>query len=284
MAHKFLPDDQCNYPTMSEIAHLGFRFTTAKVMKDRTERCGHIFCVTPLRDKNPEGQLHLRETTQVSCPFFITKKERLREMKALKARIKDEGLILSDTVLKVDSFLNHQVDTGLALSIGQEFKAIFGHKPITKVLTIEASGIQFAMATAIALGVPFIYAKKKKVITLAEKVYTAPVHSFTRGEHYQISVSQKYLSAEDNVLIVDDFLATGAALVGLVNIVRESGAELAGVGCVIEKSFQEGRGLLEDMGVAVHSLARIASMSPGEVNFIEEPHTIDWIEESVVGC
>ncbi|WP_410512804.1 xanthine phosphoribosyltransferase [Paenibacillus sp. BR2-3] len=205
-------------------------------------------------------------------------------MKVLEERIRQEGLILSDTVMKVDSFLNHQVDTELALAIGQEFKSIFGDRPITKVLTIEASGIQFAMATAIALGVPFIYAKKKKVVTLAEGVYSAPVHSFTRGEHYQISVSQKYLGADDHVLIVDDFLATGAALVGLVDIVKESGAGLAGVGCVIEKSFQEGRGLLEDMGVTVHSLARIASMSPGHVNFIEDHNTGELIKESVAGC
>ncbi|MBB3110828.1 xanthine phosphoribosyltransferase [Paenibacillus phyllosphaerae] len=191
-------------------------------------------------------------------------------MKELQERIRQEGLILSDTVLKVDSFLNHQVDTKLALAIGQEFKRIFQDKTITKVLTIEASGIQFAMAAGIALDVPFIYAKKKKAVTLAESVYSAPVHSFTRQETYQVSISQKYLGPEDKVLIVDDFLATGAALVGLVDIVRESGAELVGVGCVIEKSFQEGRGLLEAKGIEVHSLARIASMSPGQVHFIDE--------------
>ncbi|WP_028559092.1 xanthine phosphoribosyltransferase [Paenibacillus pinihumi] len=191
-------------------------------------------------------------------------------MKVLQERIREEGLILSDTVLKVDSFLNHQVDTRLALEIGREFARIFAGRPITKVLTIEASGIQFAMAAGIALDVPFIYAKKKKAVTLAEKVYSAPVYSFTRQESYQVSISQKYLGPEDKVLIVDDFLATGAALVGLVDIVKESGAELAGVGCVIEKSFQEGRGLLEAKGVEVHSLARIASMAPGVVHFVEE--------------
>jgi xanthine phosphoribosyltransferase len=191
-------------------------------------------------------------------------------MKILQERIRQDGLILSDTVLKVDSFLNHQVDTQLALEIGKEFGRIFADKPITKVLTIEASGIQFAMATGIALGVPFVYAKKKKAVTLSEQVYSAPVHSFTRQETYQVSISHKYLGPDDKVLIVDDFLATGAALVGLVNIVRESGAELAGVGCVIEKSFQEGRGLLEQMGVRVHSLARIASMSPGKIDFVED--------------
>lgn len=204
-------------------------------------------------------------------------------MKVLQERIRQEGLILSDTVLKVDSFLNHQVDTELALQIGQEFKKLFGHQPITKVITIEASGIQFAMATAIALGVPFVYAKKKKAVTLSEAVYSAPVHSFTRQEDYLVSVSQKYLGPNDKVLIVDDFLATGAALVGLVDIVKEAGAELLGVGCVIEKSFQEGRSLLENRGIEVHALARIASMSPGEIHFIDNESSLEKIKESA-GC
>ncbi|WP_342476357.1 xanthine phosphoribosyltransferase [Paenibacillus sp. FSL H7-0350] len=201
-------------------------------------------------------------------------------MKVLEERIRQEGLILSETVLKVDSFLNHQVDTALALAIGKEFAAVFGDRQITKVLTVEASGIQFAMAAGIALGVPFIYAKKKKAVTLSEAVYSAPVHSFTRQEDYQISISQKYLGPDDTVLIVDDFLATGAALVGLCDIVAESGAQLAGVGCVIEKSFQEGRGLLEQRGIPVYSLARIASMSPGEIHFIDNE---GLIKESA-GC
>ncbi|ETT54164.1 xanthine phosphoribosyltransferase [Paenibacillus sp. FSL P4-0338] len=201
-------------------------------------------------------------------------------MKVLEERIRQEGLILSETVLKVDSFLNHQVDTALALAIGKEFAAVFGDRQITKVLTVEASGIQFAMAAGIALGVPFIYAKKKKAVTLSEAVYSAPVHSFTRQEDYQISISQKYLGPADTVLIVDDFLATGAALVGLCDIVAESGAQLAGVGCVIEKSFQEGRGLLEQRGIPVYSLARIASMSPGEIHFIDNE---GLIKESA-GC
>ncbi|AIQ26589.1 xanthine phosphoribosyltransferase [Paenibacillus sp. NPDC058367] len=204
-------------------------------------------------------------------------------MKVLQERIRQEGLILSDTVLKVDSFLNHQVDTELALQIGQEFKKLFGHQPITKVITIEASGIQFAMATAIALGVPFVYAKKKKAVTLSEAVYSAPVHSFTRQEDYLVSVSQKYLGPDDKVLIVDDFLATGAALVGLVDIVKEAGAKLLGVGCVIEKSFQEGRSLLENRGIEVHALARIASMSPGEIHFIDNESSLEKIKESA-GC
>jgi len=202
-------------------------------------------------------------------------------MKVLQERIRQDGLILSDTVLKVDSFLNHQVDTQLALEIGQEFARIFAGRPVTKVLTIEASGIQFAMAAGIALGVPFLYAKKKKAVTLSEQVYSAPVHSFTRQETYQVSLSQKYLGPGDKVIIVDDFLATGAALLGLVDIVEQAGAELVGVGCVIEKSFQEGRGLLERRGVRVHSLARISSMSPGEINFIEDEPSASRIKEKV---
>jgi xanthine phosphoribosyltransferase len=188
-------------------------------------------------------------------------------MKVLEDRIREEGLILSDTVLKVDSFLNHQVDTALALEIGKELARRFADKTITKVLTIEASGIQFAMAAGIALNVPFVYAKKKKAVTQSEQVYSASVHSFTKQETYQVTISKNYLGPDDKVLIVDDFLATGAALVGLVQIVRESGAELAGVGCVIEKGFQEGRGLLEQMNVSVESLATISRMAPGEIYF-----------------
>ncbi|GMK46396.1 xanthine phosphoribosyltransferase [Paenibacillus glycanilyticus] len=190
-------------------------------------------------------------------------------MKRLKDRIREEGLILSDTVLKVDSFLNHQVDTELVLEIGKELVARFADKTITKVLTIEASGIQFAMAAGIALKVPFVYAKKKKAVTQSEQVYSASVHSFTKQETYQVTVSKNYLGPGDKVLIVDDFLATGAALVGLVQIVRDSGAELAGVSCVIEKGFQEGRGLLEQMNVSVESLATISRMAPGEIDFEE---------------
>lgn len=189
-------------------------------------------------------------------------------MKWLEDKIRKDGQILSETVLKVDSFLNHQVDTALAMEIGKQFHRIFADKKITKVLTIEASGIQFAMATALAFEVPFVYAKKKKAVTQQDKVYTAPVHSFTKQETYQVSVSQAYLSPEDSVLIVDDFLATGAALIGLVDIVQEAGAELVGVGCVIEKCFQEGRDLLEQKGVTVHSLAKITAMAPGEVQFM----------------
>ncbi|MGD8192239.1 xanthine phosphoribosyltransferase [Brevibacillus ginsengisoli] len=191
-------------------------------------------------------------------------------MKALQERIVQDGQVLSSQVLKVDSFLNHQVDPMLVTEIGQEFARIFADERITKVLTIEASGIHFAFATAFALGVPFIYAKKKKAVTQTEDVYSAPVYSFTKQETYQISVSKRYLNAQDRVLVVDDFLATGAALIGLKEIIQESGAHLVGIGAVIEKSFQEGRAKLEEAGVRIHSLARIQSMSPEGIQFIEE--------------
>lgn len=191
-------------------------------------------------------------------------------MRRLQEQILRDGQALSNTVLKVDKFLNHQVDPELTMEIGREFALRFQGEPITKVLTIEASGIHFALATSVALGVPFIYAKKKKAVTLTEDLYTAEVFSFTRQETFQVSVSKRYLSEQDRVLIVDDFLATGDALLGLINIVGQSGAQLVGVGAVIEKSFQDGRGKLEAAGVRVHSLARIASMSPAHIDFIEE--------------
>ncbi|WNC13516.1 xanthine phosphoribosyltransferase [Brevibacillus brevis] len=190
-------------------------------------------------------------------------------MRELQERIVRDGKVLSETVLKVDAFLNHQVDPQLTMKIGERFAELFRDQNVTKVVTIEASGIHFAMATAFALGVPFIYAKKKKAVTLTEEVYAAPVHSFTRQETYQISVSKQYLHADDRVLIVDDFLATGAALVGLTQIMKDAGAHLVGIGAVIEKSFQEGRGLLEKEGVRIESLARIKSMSPSGIEFME---------------
>ncbi|MFD2370703.1 xanthine phosphoribosyltransferase [Brevibacillus sp. GCM10020057] len=194
-------------------------------------------------------------------------------MKELQERIVRDGKVLSESVLKVDAFLNHQVDPQLTMKIGARFAELFREENVTKVVTIEASGIHFALATSYALGVPFVYAKKKKAVTLTEEVYSAKVHSFTRQETYQISVSKQYLQAGDRVLIVDDFLATGAALIGLAQIVKDAGAHLVGIGAVIEKSFQEGRGLLEKQGIRIESLARIQSMSSGQIHFIESAAT-----------
>jgi xanthine phosphoribosyltransferase len=197
-------------------------------------------------------------------------------MRALQERILTNGQVLTSQILKVDSFLNHQVDPQLTMEIGAAFAERFKADGVTKVLTIEASGIHFALATAVALGhVPFVYAKKKKATTQSADVYTVPVHSFTRGETFQVSVSKHYLSPQDRVLIVDDFLATGDALLGLVEIVKQSGAQLIGVGSVIEKSFQDGRGKLEDAGVNVYSLARIGKMSPEDgIVYLEEKELV----------
>lgn len=188
-------------------------------------------------------------------------------MKSLQDKILQDGQVLSSHVLKVDSFLNHQVDPQLTMEIGEAFAGVFRAERVTKVLTIEASGIHFALATALKLGIPFVYAKKKKARTQSEDTYSVSVHSFTRQETVQISVSRCYLSPEDRVLIIDDFLATGDALMGLAEIVKQAGAHLVGVGVAIEKSFQEGRRKLKEAGIRVHSLARIESMSIEGIRF-----------------
>ncbi len=190
-------------------------------------------------------------------------------MQNLRARICAEGRIVSPTILKVDSFLNHQVDPVLTMEIGREFANHFQGDSITKVLTIEASGIHLAHATAFALGVPFVYAKKKRAVTQNEEVYRTSIYSFTKQTTYEVCVAKSYLASSDVVLIVDDILAEGASLVGLVKIIESSGAKLAGAGIVIEKSFQKGRSKLDNLGIKVHSLARIASMENNEIQFIE---------------
>lgn len=222
--------------------------------------------------RSPEQLGEAKCSHLVGLASFASTLELMEEeenMKELQERIVQDGKVLSASVLKVDAFLNHQVDPQLTMKIGERFAQLFADEKITKVLTIEASGIHFALATSFALGVPFVYAKKKKAVTLTEEVYSAPVHSFTRQETYQISVSKQYLSPDDRVLIVDDFLATGAALIGLTQIIKDANAHLVGIGAVIEKSFQEGRGLLEQAGVRIESLARIASMSPEGIQFIQ---------------
>lgn len=188
-------------------------------------------------------------------------------MQTLKERILKEGKVLGPGILKVDSFLNHQIDPAFTLQMGQELARRFAGAGVTRVLTVEASGIAVAMATALALGVPVVFAKKKKASTQQQDVYRAQVYSFTRQEAVEICVTVDYLSPQDTVLIVDDFLAHGEALTGLVNIVRQSGARLAGAGVVIEKCFQRGAEKLRQEGVRVEALAAIASMEPGRITF-----------------
>ncbi|MDU2474324.1 MAG: xanthine phosphoribosyltransferase [Enterococcus faecalis] len=191
-------------------------------------------------------------------------------MKELVERIKNDGRVLGEGVLKVDSFITHQVDPELMEAMGNRFAEVFAEAGITKVITIEASGIAPALYAAQKLGVPMIFARKSKSLTMDEELLTASVYSFTKQVTSQISISRKFLSDADKVLIIDDFLANGQAAKGLVELCQQAGAKVEGIGIVIEKSFQDGRQLLEDMGLNVVSLARIASLSEGTVTFLEE--------------
>lgn len=190
-------------------------------------------------------------------------------MEALKRKIVAEGIALSDSVLKVDSFLNHQIDPELMFQVGQEFATRFQNEGITKVLTIESSGIAPAVMTALQLNVQLVFARKRKSLTLADDLLTSQVHSFTKQETNAISVSNKYLSKSDRVLIIDDFLANGQAALGLVNIVHQANAVVSGIGILIEKSFQPGGQLLRKQGYRVESLAEIESLQSGKVHFLQ---------------
>ena len=185
-------------------------------------------------------------------------------MKLLEERIRQDGKVRGTEVLKVDRFLNHQIDVELLQEIGQEFLRLFGNEGVTKILTIEASGIGIACVTAQYFKVPVIFAKKNKTKNIAGDVYTSKVESFTHGKVYDIIVSKEFLRPEDRVLLIDDFLANGSALQGLINLVRDSGATLVGAGICIEKAFQPGGDLIRSMGVRVESLARVKQMSETE--------------------
>jgi xanthine phosphoribosyltransferase len=190
-------------------------------------------------------------------------------MEALKERIRREGKNLGHGILKVDSFLNHQVDPALMLAAGGALAAHFGALGITKVLTAEISGIAPALTTALALGVPVVYGRKTKPITMPENVFVEAAPSHTKGKEVRLMVSPEFLSQGDKVLIIDDFLATGHTIMALVRLARAAGAEVIGVGTVIEKSFEGGRAELEAMGLRVRSLAVIESMTDDKIVFAE---------------
>ena len=183
-------------------------------------------------------------------------------MRLLKDRIRRDGVIRAGNVLKVDSFLNHQMDIALFGEIGREFKRIFDGCGVTKILTIEASGIGIACITAQFFDVPVVFAKKNKTKNIAGEVYVSQVESFNHGRVYDIIVSRDFLSAEDRVLIIDDFLANGSALQGLISLVQDAGATLVGAGIVIEKGFQPGGRMLREKGIRVESLAIVDAMDP----------------------
>ncbi|MDT8859858.1 xanthine phosphoribosyltransferase [Alkalihalobacillus sp. MEB130] len=191
-------------------------------------------------------------------------------MEQLKQAIRERGNVLSNEVLKVDTFLNHQVDVELMSAVGEEFARLYKEEKVTKVLTLESSGIAPSFMAATSLHSPLIFARKKKSLTMDENVYVSKVYSFTKRETNDITVSKNFLSSNDTVLIIDDFLANGQAALGLIDIVKQAGAKVAGLGIVIEKSFQDGRALLEKEGYRVDSLARIHSLENGKVTFVDE--------------
>lgn len=182
-------------------------------------------------------------------------------MKLLEDRILKDGHIGADNVLKVDSFLNHQIDVNFVCELGKEFYRLFKDENITKILTIEASGIGIACLAAQHFGVPVVFAKKTKTINIYSDTYNATVHSYTHKRDYDIVVSKEFLNKEDNVLIIDDFLAKGSALTALLMLIEKAGAKTAGAGIVIEKAYQGGGNLVRDMGIRVESLAKIKSIS-----------------------
>ena len=190
-------------------------------------------------------------------------------MNFLEERIVKDGVVKEGNILKVDSFLNHQMDTGLFKLMGEEFKKRFDGKPINKILTIEASGIGIACVAAMSFGVPVVFAKKSKSVNIDGDMYVTEVESFTHKNKNQVIVSKKFLTADDHVLIIDDFLANGCAVAGLIDLVQSAGAKIAGVGIAVEKGFQEGGSLLRSKGVRVESLAIVDSMdaSTGEIVF-----------------
>lgn len=188
-------------------------------------------------------------------------------MKELEERIQRDGQILGNGILKVDSFVNHQVDAALMDLCGQEFARRFAKLGATKVLTAEISGIAPALTTALHLGLPVVYARKTKPITMPDQVYLTLAPSHTKGRMVELIVSPEYLADGEKALIIDDFLASGATILGLVRLAQAAGAKVVGVGALIEKTFEGGRQALKSLNVPVESLARIASMDDGKIVF-----------------
>ena len=191
-------------------------------------------------------------------------------MKLLEERIRSDGEVLPGNVLKINSFLNHQVDPELMKKVGEEFSQLFKDSGITKVLTCEASGIAPGVMTAYELHVPLVFARKKKPATLNDAVYWADVYSYTKKVTNQICVEQKFLHKDDHLLIIDDFLANGEAVKGMINIANQAGTEVAGVGIVVAKTFQGGSDWLKEHGYRLEALAEIASLANNQVHFVGE--------------
>ncbi|MCM3756813.1 xanthine phosphoribosyltransferase [Sporosarcina aquimarina] len=190
-------------------------------------------------------------------------------MQLLKDKIMEEGNVLPGDVLKVDSFLNHQIDAELMQAVGNEFAEKFADAGITKILTLESSGIAPSVMAAIQLKVPVVFARKRKSLTQNSNLYSASVYSYTKQESNEISVSEAHLGSEDTLLIIDDFLANGQAVLGLLEIAEQAGSKTAGIGIVIEKGFQPGGAMLREKGLRVESLAIIESLENLQITFKE---------------
>lgn len=190
-------------------------------------------------------------------------------MELLKKKILDEGSVAEGNILKVDSFLNHQLDIAFLNEIGKEFKRLFKDKKITKIITLETSGIAIASIAAQYFNVPVVFAKKIETKNLDKETYESDVYSYTKGKTYKIKVSKKYITPKDHILIIDDFLANAQAALGLMDIIDKGGAKLEGIGIVIEKGFQDGGKLLREKGVDLKSLVIVDSLNNGEINFRE---------------
>lgn len=190
-------------------------------------------------------------------------------MNILNERIKTDGIVIKERILKIDSFLNHQIDPKIMNYVVSEFKEYFKNSGITKVLTIEASGIAPAIMTAAAFEVPMLFAKKAKPNSMTSDFYVTNIYSYTKEENRTVIISKEFLNKNDRVLIIDDFLAMGEASLGLIDLVKQADAEVAGIGICVEKSFQIGRQRLEDAGVDVFSISRITSLKDNTIRFME---------------
>ena len=191
-------------------------------------------------------------------------------MRELEEKIREYGTVLPGNVLKVDAFLNHQVDPQLMLHVGQECAKLFADEGVTKIWTVESSGIAPAVMTGLAMNVPVIFARKHKSLTLNQNMYVADVYSYTKKTTNRISISKKYVSPDDKILMIDDFLANGQAVEGMLEIADQAGVDVAGAGIVIEKSFQPGAKELRDRGVRLESLARIKSLKDNQIEFMPD--------------
>lgn len=191
-------------------------------------------------------------------------------MDELKKRILEDGIIIDNRILKIDNFLNQQIDTTLINHVGQEFARRFQGTPINRIVTIESSGIAVAYAVSIAMGnLPIVFARKKKSLLTKGEQYTSKIYSYTKQEEYTASISKSYLHAGETILIIDDFLASGAAAIGLTKLAAEAGCKVVGIGIVVEKTFQCGRRKLEEAGFRVESLARISHFENNRPVFAE---------------